>query len=871
MVLANGVRLGPYEILAPLGAGGMGEVYRARDTRLGREVAVKVLPGDVSSSSEWRKRFEREAKAISKLAHPNVCALFDVGRQGDVDYLVMELLTGATLADRLVKGPLPFEEVLRFGAEMASALAATHAMNIAHGDLKPSNVMVMKSGVKLLDFGIARPLNPPGPAAKGGTWASTATAHPAPDGSIVGTLPYMAPEQLDGKEADASTDIFALGAVLFELATGTRAFAGHSRPEVISAVRTSEPPLVSSLQEASPVAFDRLVKTCLAKNPEARWSSAHDISLVLRQLQESPAPPPAARTPSHHWGWSLGAAALAAVCGAAAAVVLRSPRESTAPANSIRFQLARPGENTFLWTAETDNLAVSPDGLQIAYVTVNSKSVSRLWVRRLSELEAHPLLTSEGALSVFWSPDGRSVAFLAQRVLKRIDLPDGAAVTICPVESDLSLSGSWGKGGDILFADGERIMRVAATGGIPSVAVRPSTGPGDFARWPWFLPDGQRFLYVTRRAAHLTLVLAVPGRPPEDLSPVESKVQFAEPGLLLFVRGSALLAQGFDWHQGRLVGAPFSVARQVRSFLTTGAAEYATSVSGTLVLQSADDTARLALLDLRGHELGTVAGSGTYHESFNISPSGAQVAFSRGTPGVGTLDVWLVDMARGVEARITSAAGNEYNPVWLPGEKALVYSTSEGGFPHLVRRDLETGTDASLLPVSGFQLAQDVSLDGSSLLYTESGTVSKLPLSGLGNPVPVLPPGFNIRNVAFSPDGKYVTFISDELGPAGDAYVAPFPGPGARVRISSGGATALRWNRRTATIFFADGERRLWSVPVSTNPVLRVGAPTLLFTAPSGSFDVFPDGKRILVQVPEVSADELPLTVIVNWPAATAR
>jgi len=869
MVLANGVRLGPYEILAPLGAGGMGEVYRARDTRLGREVAIKVLPADVSSSDAWRKRFEREAKAISKLTHPNVCALFDIGRQGDVDYLVMELLSGETLAARLLKGPLPFEEVLRFGAEMASALAATHAVSIAHGDLKPSNVMVTKSAVKLLDFGVARPLTPAGPAARDGTWASTATSAPAPVGAIVGTLPYMAPEQFDGKEADASTDIFALGAVLFELATGKRAFGGNSAPDVITAVRTSDPPLVSALRPESPRAFDRVVRTCLAKNPESRWNSAHDVGLVLRQLEENPAFPPSKRAASRRWAWFLGGAAVAVLCVGAALVGVRPTLAGNIPARSVRFLLAPPTDSSFLWGAETEANAVSPDGSQVAYVAVNSKAPPRLWVRRLSELEAHPLATSEGATSLFWSPDGHSVGFFAQGLLKRIDLPDGAAVTICPAEAQLALSGTWGKSGQILFSSGEGIMRVAATGGSPAIVVRPTTAPGDFVRWPWFLPDGEHFLYVARRAAQLTLMLAVPGRAPQDLAPVESKVQFSEPGFLLFVKGGSLLAQGFDWRQGRLLGAPFSVAHHVRSFLTTGSAEYATSLSGTLVFQSAEDAGRLVLRDLGGHQLGTVGGSGGYHD-FSISPSGARVAFSRARPGLGTLDVWSFDMERGVETRVTSAPGNEFNPMWLPGEKALVYSTSEGGFPHLVRRDLETGADVQLLPVGGFQEGEDVSADGSTLVYQDSGVASQLSLSGSGKPAPLVPPGVSIRNIRFSPDGRYIAFISDESGEA-EAYLAPYPGPGTRTRISKDGAVALRWNRQSGNIFFSDGDERLWFVHVSTHPTLHLGARMPVSTAKVSYFDVFPDGKRILSLATEVIADQLPLTVVVNWPSAASN
>jgi Tol biopolymer transport system component len=715
---------------------------------------------------------------------------------------------------------------------------------------------------------VARPLMPGAPVAKDGTWASTATSAPL-GGSIVGTLPYMAPEQFDGKEADASTDVFALGAVLFELATGKRAFGGNSAPDVITAIRTSDPPLVSSLRQESPGAFDRVVRTCLAKNPEGRWNSAHDVSLVLRQVEATPAPTAPAGVPFGWWAWLLGGVVVAALCVGAVFIAVRRTPDGNSLGRSVRFQLAPPRDSSFLSGLETEGIAISPDGSQVAYVAVTSKALPRLWVRRLSELEAHPLATSEGASSIFWSPDSHSIAFFAQGLLKRIDLPEGAAVTICSVDAKMALSGTWGSAGQILFASPEGIMRVAATGGSPSVVIRPTTAPGDFVRWPWFLPDGERFLYVARQATQLTAVLAVPGRAPEALAPVESKVHYSDPGLLLFVQGGSLLAQGFDWQAGRLLGAPFSVAHHVRGFVTTGAANFATSRNGTLVFQSAEDTQRLVVRDLSGHQLGTVSGSGDYHE-FSISPSGARVAFSRIRPGLGTLDVWSFDMERSLETRVTSGVGNEFNPIWLPGEKGLVYSTSEGGFPHLVRRDLETGSEIQLLPINRFQDGEDVSADGKTLLYEDSGVASQLSLSGSAKPAPLAPPELSIRNIRFSPDGRYIAFISNESGEE-QAYLKPYPGPGAKTRISKDGALVLRWNRGSGDIFFSDGNERLWTVHVKTHPHLLIGERIRVPTEKVLYFDVFPDGKRILSLATDVIADQLPVTVVVNWPSAASN
>jgi len=552
--------------------------------------------------------------------------------------------------------------------------------------------------------------------------------------------------------------------------------------------------------------------------------------------------------------------------------LLRRQRES-----SIRFLLPPPPGSTVYWHPEDDSLAVSPDGSQLAYVAVNSKGEQHLWVRRLNDLDAHQLPTTEGARSVFWSADGRSIAFFAEGKLRRLDLSDEAAVILCPVDmGGIGPSGSWGKNGAILFAADGKIMRVPATGGTPTVELKPDTAHGESPlRYPTFLPDGVRFLYLAGTSGRRVLMSSAPGREPRAVMSVNSKVTFSEPGFLLFAKEGTLLAQRYDWRTSKLEGAPFAVAQHVRGFITTAGAEFATSPSGTLVFQSSDDAQRLAVLDRTGRELAAVAKSGKYFD-FAISPSGQRLAFGRATPGLGTSDLWSLDLQRGVETRLTSSIGNELMSAWLPGERALLYSTGEGGLPHLVRRDLETGTDTPLLPVRGWQGVQDVSPDGSEFLYTEERALCRFPLRDAGTPSPVLKSTFGVSDVRFSPDGKYIALISDESG-QDEAYITPYPGPGERLRISSSGAAALQWNRETETLFYSDVEGRLWSVAVSTQPVLHIGARTLLFTAKSlvprswstgPSFDVFPDGMRILVASPEVTADEVPLTVVVNWPAA---
>ena len=464
MTLSAGSRLGPYEILSPLGAGGMGEVYRAKDTRLDRTVAVKVLPAHLSSSAESRQRFEREAKTISQLSHPHICALYDVGREGETEYLVMEYLEGETLSDRLAKGALPLEQTLRFGVEIADALDKAHRQGIVHRDLKPGNVMLTKSGVKLLDFGLAKAI---APAASPAALTSLPTAMGSPnltqEGTILGTFQYMAPEQLEGKEADARTDIFAFGATLYEMATGKKAFSGSSQASLITAIMSSEPAAISSLQPMTPPALDRVVKTCLAKDPEDRWQSAADVAKELRWAVEAPAvavEPSARRRERVAW-IACGAAVLAAV----GLAIFHFRQRPTRP-QPVRFSILPPENAKFRVGVEFHNLAVSPDGSRVAFVAVR-EGQDTIWIRPLDAQSPLSLPATEGASSPFWSPDGASLGFFADGKLKKISLAGGPAQTICDASG--KNAGAWGRTGTILFTQifspKDGLYAVPASGG----------------------------------------------------------------------------------------------------------------------------------------------------------------------------------------------------------------------------------------------------------------------------------------------------------------------------------------------------------------------------------------------------------------------
>jgi serine/threonine protein kinase len=876
MSLAAGSKLGPYEVLAPLGAGGMGEVYKARDTRLERTVAIKVLPAHLSASAESRQRFEREAKTISQLSHPHICALHDVGREGETEYLVMECLEGETLAERLLKGPLPLEQTLRYGMQIADALDKAHRLGIVHRDLKPGNVMLTKSGVKLLDFGLAKAISPPSSTVDL-TALPTQAAPVTREGTILGTIQYMAPEQLEGKEADARTDIFAFGCLIYEMATGKKAFAGATQASLISSILRDDPQPIPEVQPLAPRALDRIVRTCLAKDPEDRWQTARDVALQLESVaaDRSAEIAPIAPAKPRRATWLPWIVAAASVAVAAAALV-RSSRPSGSPAPAIRFTVPPPPNGAFAFSVETSFLEISPDGSQLAWVARDSDGSARVFLRPLSALEARAIPGTEGANSIFYSPDGKSIGFFAADKLKRVELSGGAPVTICDVPAGVGHSGTWGRGGDILFAavQGEAIYRTSAAGGAPERLLRPDRGRAE-ARvfWPVYLPDGERFLYLVRYAnSPSQLMFAEPGKKPRVVAPMQSMARYVDPGYLVFAREGTLLGQRFDSNSGRLAGDPFSIAERVRFLLTTGAASFAASRAGTLVYQSEENRFRLAWFDRTGRELGAVGTPGDY-QRLPISPEGRKVVFDRRRPGIGTYDVWSLDLDRGTETPITTDPDTEAFPLWLPGG-SVAYSVVRGGPPHLVRRHLASGKEEDLLPEGKTQWAQDVSPDAKTLMYSERGEngvfdLWTLPLSG-GKPAPFLVSASNKEEARFSPDGGFVALTSNESGRP-EIYVTAYPGPGERIRVSTGGAAHPRWTRDGRELLYLSGDRRLMSTSVRTSPSLELGNQTALFT-PGGkwgwmNFEVSPDSKRFLAVVPEIMADELPLTVVANWAA----
>jgi serine/threonine protein kinase len=665
LTLNPGERLGPYEIVALIDAGGMGEVYKARDTRLNRTVAIKTLPSHDRDDSDRRRRFEREARAIAALAHPHICVLHDIGRYEDIDFLVMEYLEGETLSRRLLRGPLPIEQVLQCAIEIGDALDKAHRQGIIHRDLKPGNIMLTKSGIKLLDFGLAKL---PPPVVAGAMKAPAATDSLTADGRILGTLAYMAPEQLDGRDADARTDIFAFGSIIREMATGQRAFDAEGPAKLIGAILKDTPAPISTMQPSTPPLLDQVVARCLAKDPDDRWQSARDLTRDLKWVQENAAQTRLAHrtdTRGHRQQGPIGwAVAIIGVVVAAVFIASVFARRAIVPSPATRFSVPAPEHTTFLWSMGSQ-VAVSPDGRALAFTAAKRDESQTLWVRPLDSTEARQLPRIVNAWAPFWSADSRFIMFGSwPGKLKRIPLSGGPAQTISDAPG--YLSGTSNRDGTIIFAGLDGLYRVSASGGRPVRITtlddaEQETGHG----YPQFLPDGRRFLYVitSGRREHAgiycgSLASAEKQRVLADVS----RAAYSEAGYLLFMRGKQLLAQRFEERSLEITGDPVPIAERVGFLPGIGYAAF--SISETAVLAYAQagsnpNIAQLVWVDRTGKELNTVGAPGAYSEHA-LSPDERQVAVTRRDPDTGTTDIWLLEIGRGTMSRLTVDPSNDW-------------------------------------------------------------------------------------------------------------------------------------------------------------------------------------------------------------------
>ncbi|HEY1249539.1 MAG TPA: protein kinase [Thermoanaerobaculia bacterium] len=884
MTLATGTKLGPYEILAPIGAGGMGEVYKAKDTRLERTVAVKVLPQHLSSSPEVRQRFEREAKTISQFSHSHICSLYDVGLQGETEYLVMEFLEGETLADRLARGPIPIDQTLKIGIEILGALDAAHKSGIVHRDLKPGNVMLTKSGVKLLDFGLAKLATSPVSGVSQATSLPTALQESQPlttRGTILGTFQYMAPEQLEGGEAEPRSDIFAFGCVLYEMLTGQKAFSGKSQASLIGSIMNSDPAPISSIQPMIPASLDRIVKGCLAKEPEHRWSSAHDVMLQLQWIAEGgslagvPAPVVARRRNREKLAWGLFAAALLALAALAIGFVRRAPK----PAPLVRFDVVPPPE-----IATMDVPRISPDGKLLAFDATDMEGKARIWIRPLNSLTAQPLAGTDGGARPFWSPDSRYLGFIADGVMKKVDVTGGPPQKICdaPGGSD----GTWSPEGVILW-DGtgnDPIYRVSAAGGTRAVqialdAAKKETSVG----WPQFLPDGKHYLYLvtgekSEDAAYW--IGSLDSKEKTKLAPAQTLVQYAPPGYLLFVRDRTLVAQPFDASARKITGEAVPLAEKIGTD-TVGLARFSVSGNGVLAYRTGETGGRLLWRDRSGKELDTLGDPGDYANP-TLSPAGDRLAFNLTDASNAKGDIWVRDLARGVNSRFTLGPGNNTRPVWSPDGATIVFASDRGGAFDLYEKATRgAGEEKLLFKNDETKSASGWSKDGKYIVYMSRNpkTVTDLwalPLFGDKKPIPIAVTPFNEHSPALSPEGRYVAFVSNESG-RDEIYVQTFPEPGGKWQVSNGGGGDPSWRGDGKELYYRSPDQKLMAVEIRGGADFQAGVPQALFPIrirpgnPRNKYAPSSDGQRFIVAAPLGRDAMSPTTIVLNWPAGMGK
>ena len=884
MGLTSGTKLGPYEIVSPLGAGGMGEVYRARDTRLDRDVAIKVLPANLSSDPVLRQRLEREAKAVSKLSHPHICTLHDIGHQDGVDFLVMELVLGETLEHKLTKGPLPPDQTLRYAAQIADALAKAHRLGVTHRDLKPSNIMLTKSGTKLMDFGLAKQAEP-APLATASTEMTMEQQRLTSQGMLVGTFQYMAPEQLEGKEADARTDIFALGEVIYEMATGRPAFSGKSRASLIAAILTTEPPPITQLQPITPLALERVVKKCLAKDPDERWQSASDLASELNWILEgglqAGVPPSAVRKRNirERMAWAVAALALSA----AVMMGVVHLRDTGNPVRVVRSSIPPEEGSSILVTGDYSGPAVlSPDGRGLAFVASREEGPALLWVREVAGLHARALAGTEGATFPFWSADGRSLGFFAGGKLKTISVEGGTPIVLC--DAPAGRGGTWGAAGTIVFSPQfqSTLSQVPASGGTSTPATVMDTSKHDSHRWPYFLPDGRHFLYLAvthdndASSNDAVYVGSLDGKESHLVMNGMTNVGYAR-GRLLFMRDASLMAQPFDSATGALRGEAERLAEDVLVDRSIWRAAFDASTSGLLAYTSGGLlTQRAEWYDRSGKPLLVMGEETPDALAVRLSPDGGRLAVG-GFLG----DVWVHDFNRKVTTRLTFGPGASFSPIWSPDGQWIAYEANRPGKRNLYRKHANgMGQEELLLEGDGApRLTYDWSPAGDSLLFgigdfVSTGQIWVLPLLHDRKPALLVKSPSFLGNARFSPDGHWVSYNSNESGRT-EVYVVPYGSGVGKWQVSNAGGTQAIWRRDGKELFYVNADSILVSVPVTfkaggvefgaVHPLFRVSNP-MNNVGLYDPYDVTRDGKRfVIITIPQQASK--PITLVTNWMA----
>jgi eukaryotic-like serine/threonine-protein kinase len=880
MPLAPGTHLGPYEITEPLGSGGMGEVYRARDTRLERTVAIKILPRELSNDPIRKQRFEREAKTISNLNHPHICVLHDVGHQDGMDYLVMECVEGETLAKRLEKGSLPLEQVLKFGAQIAEALDKAHRSGIVHRDLKPGNIMLTPGGAKLLDFGLAKPAVALASAA---TLTAVRTAPVTEEGTIVGTFQYMSPEQVEGKEVDGRSDIFSLGAMLYEMVTGKLAFEGKSQLSVASAILEKEPEPISVVKPMTPRALYHAVKKCLAKLPDERWQSASDLASELKWIGETgsqavdAAPRERSGKTKERVAWLITCASVLALI-----VVVISWRNSMPPAQLMHFYASM--------RFPARDVAFSPNGHTVAVIAYEESgreivgTRNGIWIYELGSEGGRSLDDTEGASYPFWSPDGGSLAFFADGKLKKLELSGGRAQIICDAPS--GRGGAWNKDGVIIFTPDARagvgLYRVAASGGTVTPTSKLDTSRGELShRWPMFLPDGTHYLYMAanfagQKGVDAIFVGSLDSNEKHFVVETAANAAYAAPGYLLFYRDKALLAQRFDLKRFALTGEPTTILNDIQYQPQVKRALFGASGNGLLVAQSGSGVAlsQLVWFDRQGKELGALGKPDVYGNVL-IAPNGKSAAVSMTDIASQNTDVWTYDLQLDHAKRLTFDPSADSVPIWSPDAARLVFASNRLSFNDLyVKNSDGAQEEKSIVHDDIDKFPNDWSRDGKYILYTRHTDLWFVNLLDLKKSLFLKAPSL-LRNGQFSPDGKWVAYASNETG-KWEIYVTSFPEPRGKWQVSVGGGEQPRWQSDGRELFYLSSDSKMMAVPVTTGANFEARTPVALFQAtprqPIPIFDLFVydvsrDGQRFLINTQVKQPESAPMSIVLNWTA----
>jgi Tol biopolymer transport system component len=887
MGLPSGFRLGVYEIQSLIGAGGMGEVYRARDGRLHRDVAIKVLPASFAADPERMARFEQEARAAAALNHPNILAVHDLGQHDGAPFLVTELLFGTSLREALQDGPLPPRKAIEYGVQIAQGLAAAHEKGIVHRDLKPDNVFIgADARVKILDFGLAKLTQPEVAGAAMTVLPTTPAFSNVPNtvaGVVLGTMGYMSPEQVRGAATDHRTDIFALGVVLYEMLAGRRAFSGDTAVDVMSGILKEDPAELPVAARGIPPSLARIVTRCLEKSPGSRFQSARDLAFALDALSAHTGsaataalnePPPVvlrprARAPVAAYGIAALAVLVAAVLG--------SLHFSERPPNarSVRFEIAPPGPTP------AELLALSPDGRFFAFVAATD-GPPLVWIRPLDSVEPRALQGTDGATYPFWSPDGSYIGFFAQGKLKKIATAGGPPVAVC--DSPAGRGGSWAADGTIIFSSGPTspILRVAATGGTPAPVTKLEAGDASAgARFPSFLPDGRHFFYLaaSSRGAEGVFIGSIDGGDPVPVINDASKVVFARSngaGYIVFRREETLMAQRFDPDTLKASGDVFPLATSVPISENVGNGAFSASDDGTLVYRSSASTNReIAWFDRQGVRVAAVSKPlRIYDSGIALSPDQKRVAYSLATGNLA--EMWVQDLARDVTTRFTFTPGIARNPVWSADGNSMYYAfTPAGGASYvLFRKPVQGGGQEERLLETGVNgTVTDVSGDGAFALYNQTGSntdadIWLLPLTGERKAVPYLQTSFGEGEAVFAPQKlstRWAAYQSNESGRY-EVYLQQVPASGAKFQVSTSGGALPQWRADGRELFYIENGT-VFAVPITLEPHVEIGTPKPLFKNPNFvAYAASADGQRFLAVVPAGgSAAAEPVTAVLNW------